>query len=737
MKTFAFVAMLGALSSIDDNLPSEISIPEGEGVMMHLYSDGIKSYLENSELKGEYSVSVLVNSQEKIPNNDFLPGKILDYLTYANEYHDGENGFKQEKLQDDFFITPSIEEVGQDSEGNKKIKGKFIRVSFKASQNIDSFNITPYLINASGEQLYANYKLIIHTRAESEVKWKLAYNPISSGQFSLVKGNEYDIYMFPMLKIGYADAGFSSERERIQEYINQGYFEDVWTASELEYYSGKKVFLFSILEQSIDMFIDEVQPMNGVAKISQQLDGMISMPALKINKDVVATSTNMKVNLRLYNEDSGKEYLTKEIQVNVVDQQCETKELLQAFYVPETRRYNNSSLMEELGIGLQEKNILVPLGGRSTGFSVNFSLNWVPDLEYFASEQSEGYRVVGNTVFLDFVKNNIEEPDANYLNLIDGKLRIVYKIPGCQSKEAFVPLAEIGLLGIPSLRETEVASGEALSVSIGERITVPLEITDSDANLVGITAFLKKPSVEGVGAYFEMPMSWYSFQNNSASIFGGDSSASNNVHGKTNYSIQLPLIPYDPALYNFVKIIGGGGEDLPPIVSPGQYDLYISAYDAYGNADLIIKQIEVLENPNLQEIEPVIIVSEFGGQAPLDGYVSAEFIVTPEQAGEYMAWTVAGFPGEPDGSRAVLYSIRIFKAGADRDIELYVDNYGYGASKFHLEAGSYFIQASLGENFEQPATEFNDQKFNIFISNEYMPELELYNIPPVNYTFPM
>jgi hypothetical protein len=727
MKTFAFIGLLGALSSVDDYLPTEITVPEGEGVMMHLYSESFKPFLENSKLKGEYSVSVILDGEVIAPYSNFLPGNFLSYSVFEDEYdNDAGSAIKIDKLQDSFFVDTYFEELEKDSVGNRKIKGKFVKVSFTANRRINDFNINSYLVDSTGRYTDSEYKKILLRRPKGEVKWQYPNDFISTSSISFDKDTDYDLYVFPHSRTPNGDA---SELERYFTFIEQGYFEDTWEPSVFEHYSGKKILLLSSFNPKLGAVVSKRQLLDGNALISQQLDGIKSTPVFKINKDIIAAGEKQKVNFRISNKSSNKEYLSKEVLVNVVDSECESKNILNAFYVPAQERYNNIPPI------LEGQQYLRP--SSNLGFSVTLPLNWLPDLEYITAGENKGYRVVGNSVYLDFVKDHgtSYDPDRKYLDInLDFKtLNVKYKVSGCQEKEVTVPFRSVEFSGVPVIKDPiGISSDEVLSVELGKSINIPLEISDSDANLAVVTAELRDPSADGDASFAPRLVSWYRL--------GPDvyDSGGRNTHVFSNYTIQLPVIPFDPAMKPFEEFMfsselgefmlsSESGELTVP--EPGEYDLYIVAQDTDGNAGVMVKNINILANPNIKKVEPKMLTN-YSGQLPLDGYLAIEFTVSDDQAGAYMVWYLI----ENHESGLGISSVAVFKEESGEHI--YRDSLETCSypGEYYLEPGNYIIKISTDAELSyQPASELSDQTFDFAISNEPNFSFEGSENSPSNY----
>jgi len=724
MKIFAFIGLLGALSSVDDYLPAEISIPEGEGVMMHLYSDSFKPFLENSKLKGEYSISVILNDEVITPYSNFLSGRFLHSSSFYNKYL-LDSRVDVTKLQENVFIEPYFEEIGQDFSGNKKIKGKFIKTSFTANRSISRFNISSKLVDSLGQYTDSEYQMLLFSRPKGEVKWQFPNDFISTSSISFDKDTDYDLYLFPHSRTPNGDADDITELDRYLAFIEQGYFEDTWAPSIFEYYNGKKFLLLSSFDPTLGSVVSERQLLDGSALISQQLDGIKSTPVFKINKDISAVGEKQKVKFRISNESSNKEYLSKDVLVNVVDSECESKSILNAFYVSEQERYNNVP-------PILEDQRYWPIYQQNLGFSVTLPLNWLPDLEYITAGENKGYRVVGNSVYLDFVKDNgsIYDPDRKYLdmNLDFGTLNVKYKVPGCQKKEATVPYRSIELSGVPVIKDpTGIASDQILSVALGESINIPLEISDNDANLAEVTAELRDPNAEADSPSEPILVSWYRLGPDVYESEGRDK------HDLSSYTIHLPIIPVDPARKPFEGFMWPGDDEFPyPEANPGEYDLYIIAQDTDGNAGVMVKKINILENPNIKIPEPITLTN-YSGQLPLDGYLEIEFTVLDDQAGKYMVWALAE---EHESWLDDIHTVKVFKE------EFGEKNFLGGlytcdeiTNNFYLEPGEYTVQISTNRESYQPASEFSDLTFAFAISDEpdFSFDFEGSESPPLNY----
>jgi hypothetical protein len=723
MKTFAFMGLLVALSNVDDYLPREITVPEGEGVMMHLYSESFKPFLENSKLKGEYTVSVILNGELVTPYSDFLSGNFLSNSLFENEYkNDADSTIKIDKLQDSFFIETYFEELEKDSVGNRKIKGKFVKVSFTANQSISDFNISSYLVDSTGKYTDSEYKKILFRRPKGEVKWQYPNDFISTSSVSFDKDTDYDLYIFPHSRTPNGDADDTSELERYLTFIKQGYFEDTWESSVFEYYSGKKILLVSSFNPKLGAVVSKRQLLDGNALIFQQLDGIESTPVFKINKDIIAAGEKLKLNFRISNISSNKEYLSKEVLVNVVDSECESKNILNAFYVPEGERYKNVPPIFE---NLQYP----PIYQSNLGFTVTLPINWLPDLEYMTAGENKGYRVVGNSVYLDFVKDHGSsyDPDREYLNMnLDfGTLKVKFKVSGCEEKEVDVQFEAIEFSGVPVINDPiGVPLDEVLSVALGESINIPLEISDSDANLAVVTAELRKPSADGDASFLPIPVSRYRLGPNLYDSGG------RNTHFYSNYTIQLPVIPFDPAMKPFEEFMWPGILKLSdPEPEPGEYDLYIVAQDTDGNVGVMVKKINILENPNIKKVEPIILTN-YSGQLPLDGYLAIEFTVSDDQAGAYMVWSLI------ENHEIFLYisSVVVFREESGEHI--YRDSLEacYFPGEYYFEPGKYIVKISTNAELSyQPASEFSDLTFDFAISNESNFSFDGSEDSPLNY----
>jgi len=725
MKMFAFIGLLGALSSVDDYLPAEISIPEGEGVIAHLYLDSFKPFLDESKLKGEYSISVILNDEVITPYSNFLSGRFLHYSSFKNGY-EVDSKIDVAKLQENVFIETSFEEIGQDSSGNKKIKGKFIKTSFTANRSIRRFNISSRLVDSLGEYTHSEYQMLLFSRPKGEVKWQYPNDFISTSSISFDKDTDYDLYIFPHSRTPHENADGISELDRYLAFIEQGYFEDTWTPSVFDYYNGKKFLLLSSYNPTLGSVVSERQLLDGSALVSQQLDGIKSTPIFKINKDIAAAGEKQKIKFRISNESSNKEYLSKEVLVNVVDSECELKSILNAFYVPEEERYNNIPpiLEDQPYRGIYQSNL---------GFSVTLSLNWLPDLEYITAGENKGYRVVGKSVYLDFVKDHgtSYDPDWDYLDIQDdGSLVVKYKVSGCQEKEILVPFRADELSRFPVIKDpVGVPLNEVLSVALGESINIPLEISDGDANLAMVTAELRGPSTDETSSE-PIPVSWYRLGPDVYNSGGRD------THDLSNYVIQLPVIPMDPARKPFEEFMWPGDNDeFPyPEAEPGEYDLYIIAQDTDGNAGVMVKKINILENPNIIIPEPITLINN-SGQLPLDGYLEMTFTVLDDQAGKYMAWALV----ENHESGLNISTVEVFKEESGEKV--YLDRlyecYEYEIN-FYLEPGEYTVQISTNRELSyEPASEFSDLTFAFAITNEpdfgFAFDFDGSEFPPLNY----
>lgn len=534
--------------------------------------------------------------------------------------------------------------------------------------------------------------------------------------------------MFPHSRTPNGGDNSVSELERYLAFIEQGYFEDTWGPSVFENYNGKKFLLLSSFNPTLGSVVSERQLLDGSALISQQRDGIESTPVFKINKDIVAAGEKQKINFRISNESSNKEYLSKEILVNVVDSECESKNILNAFYVPVNERNNNIPPILE---GQQYWQVYQS----NLGFSVTLQLNWLPDLEYITAGENRGYRVKGNSVYLDFVKDHGSDfdPDRKYLdrNSDSGALIVKYKVLGCEKKEVTVPFREVELSGVPVIKDPAgVSLDEVLSVALGESINIPLEISDSDANLAMVTAQLIDPSADGDFPSEPMLVSWYRLGPDVYNSGGRD------THDLSNYTIQLPIIPYNPAMRTFEEFMWPGYEDelTFPEAKPGEYDLYIVAQDTDGNAGVMVKKINILENPNIKIPEPITLIN-YSGQLPLDGYLEIEFTVLDDQAGNYMAWALV----EDHESGLDISTVEVFKEESGEKI--YLDRL-YACyeitNNFYLEPGEYTVQISTDSELSyEPASEFDDQSFAFAISNEpdfgFAFDFEGSEFPPLNY----
>jgi len=743
MKSLILAAALTSFDPLNTQIPDAVVVPDGQGVMEVLEHSYITPFLDASNLKGDYSVELLVNGasvDSTFSANSMVP---IEYYDWAYKYGAESGNTNYSAIDAKHLVEFNIQDLGLEESGNHRVRINLPRISLRTRVAGYPIQLATYGVNVEQNTgSFAALSGFVRKRSAVEADFKIAQsvNFLPGFTQKLEPETDYDVYLIPLSNDFWMSA--TLEDTFLTKAIQKGYVEGELDADTLQSFQQFS-HIFSVIQ--IDSGYAFWDRENGDKPyLIEQVDVSNNfVPKLKINHDYFLAGAEKKIQIKINNLVNNREWLSKEISVSPAASQCQSINFLPAKIFPEYIRYRNMSLDMGAYVTEENKEFFVPIAELNKTFSVMIPYAGDADFDYLGAGRSSGFRKVDGAVYLDFIKDNLSDADHRYLSYKETRsFQLAYKIKGCSSETIEVPVSEMEVANgiVPSIEWVDGPSEEPLTITQGVNKNLRVRVTDADRNLVAVRGVLKKAGVEGQAEYHPIPVSWYRFPSGEFNFNDFESvtiDRSNNLFGDSEYELDLPVFTHDPVT-KFIMDLEGGGEGVPE-VAPGFYDLLFVAYDSHGNADMVSQAIEVKKNSNLNNETPLVMLEGLNGAVPVDGYSEAAFSITPEQQTSYLVWTLDQFPGAPAGSAKVMPYVRLIMLDPSGNTlaQINMTLNCSSAEPMPLPPGNYLLRAAeTRQLLDVPATSTGNQQFSIMMSNRYpQDQLDAYNLTPINYCY--